>query len=394
MCRSKRWACYVVSLGWVLGACATPPGDSAPDAFDVVLDPSVVSQSTVLGAAWSVYGLARVKAYGDLKSVRHNPAADDYLIELRARAELAAFWRDQQGKPDVPSDSYLDRLVEIDAAGNLEEHVLASLFKPGWTIPAPELERIDWSALEHALPRGETPTYATARPRSGKLSSDIPGFALPDPIALHPSQVPCTQSLPTLRRAIADWERERVTLDGAPAPANSDAEFLALIAAAHDDPPFRTRGATWVSPRVYLVLFLAGFCANEIEDYPDAERWLESAMALVPTSPHAPNELTHALVFQRKFDRADAVIDHVLAITQDRCELARAWRRRGYIRFEQRRLDESRIAYQRSLEYDPDSKIARSELELLRRAIVANGGQPDWYVPPASRTLVTDCSDN
>jgi len=166
MCRSKRWACYVVSLGWVLGACATPPGDSAPDAFDVVLDPSVVSQSTVLGAAWSVYGLARVKAYGDLKSVRHNPAADDYLIELRARAELAAFWRDQQGKPDVPSDSYLDRLVEIDAAGNLEEHVLASLFKPGWTIPAPELERIDWSALEHALPRGETPTWAAPWRRS------------------------------------------------------------------------------------------------------------------------------------------------------------------------------------------------------------------------------------
>jgi hypothetical protein len=87
------------------------------------------------------------------------------------------------------------------------------------------------------------------------------------------------------------------------------------------------------------------------------------------------------------------VIDDVLATQQDRCELARAWRRRGYIRFEQRRLDEARIAYQRSLEYDPDSKIARSELDLLRREITDNGGHPDWYVPPASTTHVTVCSD-
>jgi tetratricopeptide (TPR) repeat protein len=137
---------------------------------------------------------------------------------------------------------------------------------------------------------------------------------------------------------------------------------------------------------------VAGFCANDIEDYAGAERWLEAAMALSPTTPQAPNELTHALVFQRKFDRADAVIDTVLANTDDRCELARAWRRRGYIRFEQRRLDDSRIAYQKSLEYDPGSEIARSELALLHGEIEREGGHPDWYVPPASGTKVTVCA--
>jgi tetratricopeptide (TPR) repeat protein len=393
MCRSHRWAWYVVALGWLLGACATPPGEAAPDTFDVVLDPSV-SRSTVQGAAWIVYGLARGKTYNDLKSVRHNPAAEDYLIELRARAALAEFWRDQQGKPDVPSDSYLDWLVEIDAAGNLEEHVLAALFKPGWTIPAPELERVDFSALEQALPRDETPTYAIARPSSGKLSSDIPGFDLPDPIALHPSQVPCTQSLPTLRGAIAHWERERVALDGASAAANSGAEFIALIAAARNDPPFRTRGATWVSPRPYYLLFVAGFCAIELEEYEQAEQWLESAVAMAPNINTARMELAHALVSQGKLDRADAIIAPTLATSQDRCELARAWRRRGYIRFEQRRLDEARTAYLRSLEYDPDSGIARSELELLRREVAQHGGNPEWYVPPpSSPDRVTRCPD-
>jgi tetratricopeptide (TPR) repeat protein len=271
--------------------------------------------------------------------------------------------------------------------------VLAALFQPGWTIPAAELARIDFGGLEHALPRDQTPTLATARPRSGNLQSRIPGFDLPDPIPLQPSRIPCTESLPILRKTLAGWEREEEALDGAPAPANSDGGFLALIEASHSQAPFLTRGATWVSPRIYGLLFIAGFCAVEIENYPQAERWLASAVAMAPAMATARMELAHALVSQRKLEQADAIIDPILLHSQDRCELARAWRRRGYIRFEQRRLDEARSAYLRSLEFDPNSELARSELDLLKRTIVENGGHPDWYVPPPSKTQVTVCSD-
>ncbi|HKA14562.1 MAG TPA: tetratricopeptide repeat protein [Myxococcota bacterium] len=163
------------------------------------------------------------------------------------------------------------------------------------------------------------------------------------------------------------------------------------MATARGEQPIATRGATWVPARPYWLLFLAGFSANEHEDYAQAERWLDGAMANRAPRRDARSELTHALVFQRKFDRADAILDRTLAQSQDRCELGYAWRRRGYIRFEQRRLDESRIAYQKSLEYDPDSEIARSELEMLRNTIVQEGGHPGWYVPPASLTQVTTC---
>ena len=392
----RRRSCLTsiaVLLTGLLAGCSTPTAPQREARFEITLDTSVQSQSTAQREAWRAYAAARIQAYQDLAPVRRNPAAEDYLIELRARSALARFWRDQQGKPDVPKDAYLDRLLEIEGAGLLEEHVLTALYQPGWTVPAAELAQLDFGALHQTPSRPETPTLATARPQSGKLASEIPGYALPDPVTLHPSRIPCTDSLPTLRRAVASWEQEEKQLDGAPASANSDAEFRALIAADRGRSPFRERGATWVSPHAYFLLFVAGFCANEIEDYPRAERWLESAMAMAPRAPQVPMELAHALVSQRKFDRADAVIDHVLATMLDRCELARAWRRRGYIRFEQRRLDDSRIAYQRSLEYDPDSPIARSELDLLRRAVAENGGHPDWYVPPPSKTHVTVCAN-
>jgi tetratricopeptide (TPR) repeat protein len=385
-----RRSTSIAGLCGVLVACASPPEQAARENFEIVLDTALQGQSTQQRAAWLLYATTRLKTYQQLQETRHNPAADDYLIELRARVALAGFWRDERKKADVPADEYLDRTVAMEAAGELEEHVLGAFLKPGWTIPPGEFERIDFAAVKVVSP-GETPTYATAKPRSGVLWPVVPGSSLPDPIALHPQRVPCTESLPKLRRAITARESEREQLDGEPAAADDSASFVRLLAASRVDSRHRTRGATWVSSRPYWMLFIAGFCANEQQDYAAAERWLESAVALSPSKPDARNELTHSLVFQGKFDRADAILDAILGSSQDRCELGYAWRRRGYIRFEQRRLDESRAAYLRSLEYDPGSAIARSELELLRRTIQQEGGNPDWYVPPASFQGVTTC---
>jgi tetratricopeptide (TPR) repeat protein len=390
--RPSRSIALLSCGSWIFFACAGAPAKKPPPSFELIIDPALQGQSPAKLAAWLVYAETRRKVYEEQYETRRNPAADDYLIELRARAALAGFWREQRKKADVPADEYLDRLVAIDDAGQLETHVLLSFVKPGWTIPAAELARIDFAALKNLdLLEKDPPTYAVAKPASGGLWSDAPGMSLPDPEQFHPQRVPCTQSFPALRKAVQAWERERDELDGAPAAAESGAGFLRVLSLSRGDPPFAQRGATWVSPKPYWLLFIAGFCAIEHEKYELAEQWLESAVALAPELPAARMELTHALVSLRKFDRADAILDQSLAQSTDRCELARAWRRRGYIRFEQRRLEESRGAYLHSLELDPDSPIARSELELLRREIEHEGGHPDWYVPPASNQLVTVC---
>ncbi len=375
----------------MLGACASPPEQTAPESVGDAVEPAPLIPSTTQGKAWGVYRYARTRAYDESKGVRHNPATDDYRIELRARAALAGFWRDER-PPDTGPDPYLDLLVALDDQGRLPEHVLASLLEPGWTIPAEELAQIDLAALaELAREPIQAPTFAVPEPRSGEVRSVIPGEQLPDPLALHPDRVPCAESLPTLRTAIRAWEQERDGLDGAPAAAENRAELLQLLSLGRGEPPFATRGMTWVSPKPHWLLFVAGFCAIEHEDYDEAEQWLESAVAMAPHRETARLELVHALVSQRKLDRADAVVGVTLSRSQDRCELARAWRKRGYIRFEQRRLSEAEDAYHRSLDFDPESGIAHSELDLLQREIAKNGGTPKWYVPPASHSHVTKC---
>jgi tetratricopeptide (TPR) repeat protein len=389
-----RWLVRALACAWLSAACANPPPPAPPsgNGFDVVVDTESMTRPEPQRQAWLVYALGGIAAYKTHLDLRKNKAGDDFAIELSARSELATFWRDERSK-GASADDYLDRLVALDDAGHLAEHVLVSLAKPGWTIPADELGRIDFAALrELAREPIAAPTYAIAKPRSAPLYAEPPGVGLPDPVPLAPPGSGCVQSMPTLRRAMSAWKSEVEQLDGAPTAADDRAGFIAVLSDLPPDAPQRARGATWVALRPYWLSFLAGFCSVELERIPDAERWLEQAVAMAPRHATARMELAHVLVMRRKFERADAILDDALAHSQDRCELARAWRRRGYIRFEQRRLDEAESAYRRSLEFDPESSIARSELDLLQREIANHGGTPQSYLPPPSNpTGVTTC---
>ena len=386
----SRWRLLLSTL---LLACATP-SDESHRPVDLVLDPSLVRGSDARRSAWMVYGVGRAVFSDELKPQRKNPAEDDYLIEVRARAKLAEYWRDQRAGSSAPADPYLDELVAIAGRGEIEEHVLVSLAKPGWTVPASDLAQLDFAALARPeLRELEAPILAWPEPVSGKQWSDLPGSTLPDPLSLHPNQVPCTESLPALRQAIRAWEQELERLDGAPAAAEDRQEFLRLLAESHGEPPFVTRGAAWVSPKPLWLSFEAGFCAIEHERFAEAKSYLESALRMAPHADPVRMELVHVLLSMHELDRADSLLDYTLSHANDRCFLARAWRKRGYIRYEQRRLDDARDAYLKSLEYDPNSSLARSELDLLARAIEQNGGRPEWYVAPESRTSISECPE-
>jgi hypothetical protein len=109
---------------------------------------------------------------------------------------------------------------------------------------------------------------------------------------------------------------------------------------------------------------------------------------MLPFAYDVRQELIHALVGPGQLDAADAELDEILEAAEHPCTLARAWRRRGYIRFEQQRWGEARDAYLRSREYEPDNELARSELELIREQ-VQPGDDPPPALPP--QALVTQC---
>ena len=155
-------------------------------------------------------------------------------------------------------------------------------------------------------------------------------------------------------------------------------------------------GVALVSPKVANTIFVAGFCAVERGALPDAERHLRRAVALSPGNANVRGELVQTLIVEKKLDEADAELDVALAVATSQCHIARLWRKRGYILFDRGKLVDSYHAYAHSLEYDPKSAIARSEMQLIVAQLRQAGSYDEKALqdltplPPGKLTVI-DC---
>jgi tetratricopeptide (TPR) repeat protein len=262
-------------------------------------------------------------------------------------------------------------------------------------IPASELANIDlaafWRWADEHIGDLASPTYAQIRTDAPQLDANIPGDDLPDPEQYAPTRVPCGKSRGPLRDAVEEWEVRAAGLAGVPVSAENRADFNWTLSGILQMEPYRTKGVAWVSSRPATLAYLAGYCAVDTRDYALAEGFLTTAVDLLPRAAQPKLELAQALVAQRKLEQADALVQLVIDTARDECDLAHAWRKRGYILFEQGELVEARSSYIRSLDFDPTSQLAISELKLLEAEIVAHGGDPQPYEPPPSEQFVTHC---
>jgi tetratricopeptide (TPR) repeat protein len=399
--RAAWWPLFAL----ILHACATRGGGApAPQGAhdEVWLDP----QATALGAgalsAWMIYGTFREVLFEQRGGRSHNRSASDYELELGARQKLVEAWAKDRGQAQKPNE-YLDLLLEVQAAGFLDEYVVAQLAVPGWTIPGGAVGSLDlsgfetWAAIH--LPAHRAVAMVTVQPGNGPLWPDRPGATLPDPNAL--ARTSCATALPALGQAVADWRREESALDGAPLAAADRRELVRVLIWAHDQPEYLRRGITWVTPTPAELYYLQGFCAVDRGDFGAALAPLEQSARLAPLVPRTRLELSHVLVSQKRFDDADRQIDGVLATTRDRCQRGRAWRQRGFVLVERGHLEQAYAAYQKSLEEDPGSKLALDEMVFIVRELQRQGG-PDarafkpMPTPPSttSHQVVSQCQDS
>lgn len=390
----------VLAAIWAVGASAQQ-AETSDLGFDVSISPEAASRgdqqdSDPYYGAWLIYALARGEAYMELQNQGSwNRSADDFLIEYRARDAMARVW--QESRADrTAADPYLDRLVETTEAGFLDEYVALAFAKPGWTIPGEYLSGLEldgfvawWSEQGDQI---DNPTYAMAEPRSGPLWPVEPGAGLPDPNTLLPPSMPCSESMPILRDAVSMWQSEADRIDGIPIASADLSGFLNQALSIAGQPGAVERGATWVSNRTADIAFLGGFCAIEVMEFDVARPMLELAVALRPFDGSAKSELAHVYVSLEEYDLADSIIGELIAGLADPCALAREWRRRGFIRFEQGRLDEAREAYLTSLQFEPKSELALSELAILDQEIIDQGGTPLDYTAPEVFQSTTECT--
>jgi len=337
--------------------------------------------------AWAIYGEALRAAIEARPATAHNQSLDDYPIELAARGALARHWEATR-TADSASDAYLDVLVAVYQAGHLEEYVLAVFGRPGWTVPADALDAIDFPPfLDYAranLREHRIETRAGVRGAGIPEFPDEPGATLPELELMAADGTLCGQ-LAEAQQALTRWVAEASQLDGVALAAADPAEFAESLAQARELPAARARGVTWVSPLAASISFHVGFCEIDRKNYAASIRPLQTAVDLYPRFPLWRLELAKAFTIEKRFDDAEREIATAIASTRDACVLGGAWRSRGYLLIDRGQLREAYEAYITSLEYDPRSRLAIAEIELIRKELARESDDaslPD-YVPPA-----------
>jgi tetratricopeptide (TPR) repeat protein len=105
-------------------------------------------------------------------------------------------------------------------------------------------------------------------------------------------------------------------------------------------------------------------------------------------------------VFQcKQLQAASDEVDAVMELSLGKCTQGMAWRKRGFILYEQGKLREAFEAYRKSLEFDPSNKVAMDELRSLASELLRTGKltakEKTTYTPPPLQpgSVVGSCTD-
>jgi tetratricopeptide (TPR) repeat protein len=359
-----------------------PAGAPSPATVSAAGDSQIIVSADVgspeLIGLWSVYGLA-------LADAAEKVGRADYAGEASARALLADRWKELRAEKQL-HDPYLDRLVEVRDAGFIGEYVLAYLARPGWTVSGDELARLNapafktWAATH--LPRDHRALTAATVRLHGLTPAPIPGSHLPTTTELNPAETPCANLQPSIDRAVADWERESAALSSVALSIELAEQTLPSLERLSRDPRARRDGIVFVSPSALEILFAAGFCAVDRRDWPTAETMLRRAVELSPANANVRGELVQTLIMEKRPDEADSQLETALAFSDSPCQTAMLWRKRAYILFDRGKLVDSYGAYARSLEFDPQSELARTEMNLIVTTLQRAGTYDDKVLAP------------
>jgi hypothetical protein len=108
--------------------------DGVTDGDTFYLAASAWTEDDPVMQSWVSYSLARSTC--QLQIGGDNPArASSYDCEYTARRLLLQTWHEQQTESPDAEDEYLDKLVQVQASGHLDEYVASLLEMQHWDLP-------------------------------------------------------------------------------------------------------------------------------------------------------------------------------------------------------------------------------------------------------------------
>jgi tetratricopeptide (TPR) repeat protein len=314
---------------------------------------------------WLMYALGMAGAHAD--RAKNNLPPDLFADQVTGLQILVEIWGKMPNKP-VP-EPQLDTLLQVAAAGFLEEYALNFLAQPGWRVSADKVESLKLDEFAHW--KSEHLAGHSFRPHAQVRWADVPAPPGGDLAARMPKLEPptCGDALGRMQPLIAEWDSRRSSTTERLLSSFGREQFVQTLRWLKKEPPKDKASVLWMGEEVSTLYAAAAFCAIEARQPALAETYLRRALLYNPAHAIGYAELAHVLVLQRRLDEAMAETLAGMRQTSDPCVLAVLLRKRGYILVEKQQYQVARMVYQASLKLAPGNKVALTELKLIEAAL-------------------------
>jgi len=319
----------------------------------------------------------------------------DYLEEeVQALPETVAVWK-KSGASAQPSPQLeaLDAAVE---AGFVAEYAVTATSVPGWRLEPSQHQSLRLAAYlewrkKNLLELRWIPQSMTSPGAEPPILGHDVTAGLPP---LNPSS--CAAIQPELQKRIAAWESSTERASEYLLASRSNDDFSRALLWFSTKPQLQSKALLWVSPNVGELYYRAGFCAVQLQQLGASEKYLRRLLVVSPTSAVGYSELAHTLTLAGRYQEALAHLEVGLGMSASDCESARLLRKRGFIQFEQGELILSRKTYLQSLQLDPSSALAKSELQLIestlrKKGVPFDSSPQDSGAVPSTQVIVSSC---
>lgn len=252
------------------------------------------------------------------------------------------------------SSPWLEQLIALEEGGELRDFV----------------EHPEGKSLAERVQRIATATAADVPKRGAVLSHDDIRKRLNDAQDLMKANKHREALAYNIDPVLASYAQEYASETRSIFCANGQAETLSyLTGAAHDGRQAIALDMMWAN-----AWFLRSYALTELKRVPEARRALHRALALSPGHADYLSELGYQyqgdkdwLRSMELYRRAEASVGLIEDEDMRRRQHARSLRGQGYAFGEMGKLDEGEAKYRESLKLDPDSSIAKNEIEYLHR---------------------------
>jgi hypothetical protein len=377
---SSRW---VFSVAWIAFVAVCPHVDASaaatPSAFGVTINWNP-AKSDRESAIWLSYLTARaafIDEHLDLYQQKAGVITPTFAEEVEARTSATQVYRELKQKDKELSVAYFNDLDRVVSGSFMREYVWTYLRQPAWGAVPDDLRLAEFDVWRQThLPNHQVTTKGSigfsANAKAAKAKLGAPGK---DYTLLGEGRQVLQQGNP--QRAVTDYfdpviDHHEAMYKGSKSriySAQNQVQVIIYAALpAGDKQSVEVLDTEWAD--AYL---LKAYALTELKRIPEAQKALESAIALSPMNSQYLAELAYTYQAQKDCEKSIATYVQAASMAElasddatKTIDLTRAWRGQGYCLVEQGKLDEAEAMYRECLALDPKDNRAKGELEYVR----------------------------